>query len=85
MIRNFLLLQFYLHKHIDDIIWLQIGANLILLAITNLMGMLAFYVNDKKQRRAFIDTRQSLEMKLVIEEQAKEQVFTVQSRLQSFF
>lgn len=38
--------------------------------------MLEFYLSDKKQRRAFIDTRQSLEMKLVIEEQAKEQVGT---------
>jgi len=42
--------------------------------MTNLMGLVSFYLSDKKQRRAFIDTRQSLEMKLVIEEQAKEQV-----------
>jgi len=54
----------------------QLGANLILLVTTNVLGILSFYLSDKKQRRAFLDTRQSLEMKLVIEEQAKEQVRT---------
>jgi hypothetical protein len=60
----------------DDIQFdhIQIGANIILLIMTNLMGLVSFYLSDKKQRRAFIDTRQSLEMKLVIEEQAREQV-----------
>ncbi|ODN06161.1 Adenylate cyclase type 3 [Orchesella cincta] len=52
---------------------INIGADIILIVITNLMGVLEFYLSDKKQRRAFIDTRQSLEMKLVIEEQANEQ------------
>lgn len=52
----------------------QLGANLILLLTTNALGILSFYLSDRKQRRAFLDTRQSLEMKLVIEEQAKEQV-----------
>lgn len=54
--------------------YLKIAADIILIIITNILGMLEFYLSDKKQRRAFIDTRQSLEMKLVIEEQAKEQV-----------
>jgi hypothetical protein len=52
----------------------QLGANLILLVTTSVLGILSFYLSDKKQRRAFLDTRQSLEMKLVIEEQAREQV-----------
>ncbi|OXA58650.1 Adenylate cyclase type 3 [Folsomia candida] len=51
----------------------QIGANIILLVMTNLMGLVSFYLSDKKQRRAFLDTRQSLEMKLLMEEQSKEQ------------
>lgn len=63
----------------SEIIFLhfKIAADIILIIITNILGMLEFYLSDKKQRRAFIDTRQSLEMKLVIEEQAKEQVHSL--------
>ncbi|GLG95677.1 Adenylate cyclase type 3, partial [Gryllus bimaculatus] len=44
-----------------------------MLLATNLLGLMAFYVADRQQRRAFLQTRQSLEMKLVIEEQSAEQ------------
>jgi hypothetical protein len=42
----------------------------------NLLGLTSYYLADKQQRRAFLETRQSLEMKLVIEEQSTEQVCT---------
>ncbi|CAG9862876.1 unnamed protein product, partial [Phyllotreta striolata] len=48
-------------------------SNCILLMTANLMGLTSFLVEDKQQRRAFLETRQSLEVKLVIEEQSAEQ------------
>jgi hypothetical protein len=47
-----------------------------LLLTANLLGLTSYYLADKQQRRAFLETRQSLEMKLVIEEQSAEQVCT---------
>ena len=40
------------------------------------MGLVAYYVADQRQRKAFLDTRQSSEMRLTIENQAREQVMT---------
>jgi len=51
-------------------------ANCFLLLTANLLGLTSYYLADKQQRRAFLETRQSLEMKLVIEEQSTEQVCT---------
>ena len=51
-------------------------ANCLLLLTANLLGLTSYYLADKQQRRAFLETRQSLEMKLVIEEQSTEQVCT---------
>ncbi|KAJ8975524.1 hypothetical protein NQ317_008519 [Molorchus minor] len=48
-------------------------SNCILLITANLLGLTSFLVEDKQQRRAFLETRQSLEVKLVIEEQSAEQ------------
>ncbi|KAG5872385.1 hypothetical protein JTB14_008272 [Gonioctena quinquepunctata] len=48
-------------------------SNCILLVTSNLLGLTSFLVEDKQQRRAFLETRQSLEVKLVIEEQSAEQ------------
>jgi hypothetical protein len=53
---------------------LQVIANCLLLLTANLLGLTSYYLADKQQRRAFLETRQSLEMKLVIEEQSAEQV-----------
>lgn len=52
-------------------------SNFILLFTTNLLGLTLYLVDDKQQRRAFLETRQSLQMKLVIEEQSTEQVTTI--------
>ncbi|XP_028137320.1 adenylate cyclase type 3 [Diabrotica virgifera virgifera] len=54
-------------------IYQQHLSNCILLMTTNLLGLTSFLVEDKQQRRAFLETRQSLEVKLVIEEQSDEQ------------
>jgi hypothetical protein len=56
------------------VFWLQVIANCLLLLTANLLGLTSCYLADNQQRRAFLETRQSLEMKLVIEEQSAEQV-----------
>ncbi|KAF4526184.1 hypothetical protein B566_EDAN001867 [Ephemera danica] len=52
---------------------LQVGANCALLLATNVLGLTSYFLSDKQQRRAFLETRQSLEVKLLIEEQSAEQ------------
>lgn len=49
------------------------GVAVILLLTTKILGMSAYAAEDKQQRRTFLETRQSLEVKLVIEEQSVEQ------------
>ncbi|CAG9769075.1 unnamed protein product [Ceutorhynchus assimilis] len=51
----------------------QHASNIILLVTSNIIGLTSYLVEDKQQRRAFLETRQSLEVKLVIEEQSAEQ------------
>ncbi|XP_022908254.1 adenylate cyclase type 3 [Onthophagus taurus] len=51
----------------------QLIANCILLFTANALGFISYFVEEKQQRRAFLETRQSLEVKLVIEEQTAEQ------------
>ncbi|KAL3177544.1 hypothetical protein MRX96_039109 [Rhipicephalus microplus] len=48
-------------------------ASLLMLASANLLGLLAFLWVERMQRRAFLETRQSLEAKLVVEEESQEQ------------
>ncbi|KAK4879699.1 hypothetical protein RN001_007845 [Aquatica leii] len=54
-------------------VYLKHTSNCILLLTANLLGLTSYFVEDKQQRRAFLETRQSLEVKLVIEEQSDEQ------------
>lgn len=49
------------------------AASLLLLACANLLGLMAFLWVERMQRRAFLETRQSLEAKLVVEEESQEQ------------
>jgi adenylate cyclase 3 len=51
-----------------------VTGNVLLLLGSISLGLLAYLVSDSRQRRAFLDTRQSFEMRLTIEEQAREQV-----------
>lgn len=52
---------------------LQVAANVLLLLGANLLGCFSYFFADKRQRKAFLEARQTLEVKLVIEEQAQEQ------------
>lgn len=38
------------------------------------IGLLCYYLGEAKQRRAFLEAKKSLEVKMVIEEQSAEQV-----------
>ncbi|XP_059484469.1 adenylate cyclase type 3-like [Neocloeon triangulifer] len=51
----------------------QIFSNSLLLIATSFIGLTSYFLSDKQQRRAFLETRQSLEVKLLIEEQSAEQ------------
>ncbi|KAK8380672.1 hypothetical protein O3P69_007945 [Scylla paramamosain] len=51
----------------------KVCASLVLLSAATLLGLMSYFFADKKHRRAFLETRQSLEVKMVIEEQSKEQ------------
>ncbi|KAL7636331.1 UNVERIFIED_CONTAM: hypothetical protein RMT77_013090 [Armadillidium vulgare] len=51
----------------------QIIGSLLLVGGANLLGLMSYFFADKKHRRAFLETRKSLEVKMIIEEQSKEQ------------
>ncbi|XP_035213783.1 adenylate cyclase type 3-like [Stegodyphus dumicola] len=51
----------------------QLGANVLLFVCANLLGTLSYFFLERRQRRAFLETRQSLEAKLVLEEESQEQ------------
>lgn len=51
----------------------QIFANLIIIVSVNLLSTMSFFFYERQQRRAFLETRQSLETKLTLEEQSQEQ------------
>ncbi|GFS72990.1 adenylate cyclase type 3 [Nephila pilipes] len=50
-----------------------LGANVLLFICANLLGCLSYFFLERRQRRAFLETRQSLEAKLVLEEESQEQ------------
>lgn len=58
---------------------LQLATNAVLLLASNCLGLLSYFLADKQQRTAFLETRQCLEMKMVIEEQSAEQVRNVRT------
>ncbi|GIY50624.1 adenylate cyclase type 3 [Caerostris darwini] len=51
----------------------MLGANVLLFVCANLLGCLSYFFLERRQRRAFLETRQSLEAKLVLEEESQEQ------------
>lgn len=53
---------------------IQQVANGILMATAAAIGLLCYFLGETKQRRAFLEAKQSLEVKMVIEEQSAEQV-----------
>ncbi|XP_074600100.1 adenylate cyclase type 3-like [Brevipalpus obovatus] len=63
---------------ITDSLWppivsFQIAANIILIVGINLLGIMSFFFYERQQRRAFLETCQSLEVKLILEEESAEQ------------
>ncbi|XP_054157897.1 adenylate cyclase type 3-like [Oppia nitens] len=60
-------------SHRQDLFGHQLAANLIIFTGTNLLGTMSFFFYERQQRRAFLETRQSLEVKLVLEEESQEQ------------
>lgn len=53
---------------------LQQIANGILMAAAAVIGLMCYFLGEAKQRRAFLEAKKSLEVKMVIEEQSAEQV-----------
>lgn len=51
----------------------QVMVNIILLVTVNLLSTMSFFFYERQQRRAFLETRQSLETKITLEEQSQEQ------------
>ncbi|XP_059898198.1 adenylate cyclase type 3-like [Gadus macrocephalus] len=51
----------------------QLLANLILYLCAACMGVLSYYMADRKYRTAFLEARQSLEVKITLEEQSTQQ------------
>lgn len=56
---------------------LQQAANILLLIAATLIGLLCYFLAEAKQRRAFLEAKQGLEVKMLIEEQSAEQVSTL--------
>lgn len=40
----------------------------------NVIGIMSFFFYERQQRAAFLETRQSLETKLILEQESREQV-----------
>jgi len=53
-----------------------LAANAVLIATAALIGLLYYFMGEAKQKRAFLEAKKSLEVKMVIEEQSAEQVST---------
>ncbi|EDW02904.1 adenylate cyclase type 3 [Drosophila grimshawi] len=57
----------------DRLISDQAAANAVLIATAALIGLLYYFMGEAKQKRAFLEAKKSLEVKMVIEEQSAEQ------------
>ncbi|XP_017052482.1 adenylate cyclase type 3 [Drosophila ficusphila] len=57
----------------DPLLSNQLAANAVLIATAALIGLLYYFMGEAKQKRAFLEAKKSLEVKMVIEEQSAEQ------------
>ncbi|XP_053667257.1 adenylate cyclase type 3 [Anopheles marshallii] len=57
----------------ENYFWEQQVANVLLLIAATLIGLLCYFLAEVKQRRAFLEAKQGLEVKMLIEEQSAEQ------------
>lgn len=62
------------YSHWDSLLSNQLAANAVLIATAALIGLLYYFMGEAKQKRAFLEAKKSLEVKMVIEEQSAEQV-----------
>lgn len=53
---------------------MQLLANIVIYSCAITVGVMSYYMADRKHRKAFLETRQSLEVKLNLEEQSQQQV-----------
>ena len=56
------------------LLWIQILANVFLYLCAIVVGIMSYYMADRKHRKAFLEARQSLEVKMNLEEQSQQQV-----------
>lgn len=52
----------------------QLLANIVIYVCVITVGIMSYYMADRKHRKAFLEARQSLEVKLNLEEQSQQQV-----------
>lgn len=52
----------------------QLLANVAIYFCAITVGIMSYYMADRKHRKAFLEARQSLEVKLNLEEQSQQQV-----------
>ncbi|XP_044306221.1 adenylate cyclase type 3-like [Varanus komodoensis] len=57
----------------ENLLW-QILSNVAIYLCTICVGIMSYYMADRKHRKAFLEARQSLEVKLNLEEQSQQQV-----------
>lgn len=55
-------------------LFLQLLANVMLYLCAAMVGVMSFYMADRKYRTAFLEARQSLQVKLTLEDQSTQQV-----------
>ncbi|XP_058824460.1 adenylate cyclase type 3 [Topomyia yanbarensis] len=57
----------------ENFFWEQQFANILLLIAATAIGLLVYFLAEAKQRRAFLEAKQGLKVKMLIEEQSAEQ------------
>uniref|UniRef100_A0A1B0GLG2 Adenylate cyclase type 3 n=1 Tax=Lutzomyia longipalpis TaxID=7200 RepID=A0A1B0GLG2_LUTLO len=58
---------------VDSFFWKQQLVNMIFIVGATLVGLLCYHLGEIKQRRAFLEAKKSLEVKMLIEEESAEQ------------
>ncbi|XP_059613778.1 adenylate cyclase type 3 [Phlebotomus argentipes] len=58
---------------VDAEFWRQVLVDMVLIVGATLVGLLCYHLGEIKQRRAFLEAKKSLEVKMLIEEEAAEQ------------
>ncbi|XP_039952150.1 adenylate cyclase type 3 isoform X2 [Bactrocera neohumeralis] len=63
----------FTYGNMRPLFWEQMIASFIMIFTAALIGVLCYFMSEAKQRRAFLEAKKSLEVKMVIEEQSAEQ------------